>query len=148
MSIAVTQQRGETVQRTNQNLPFLKDSTRTSSTQFSSNTYQFGFIGGLGVQLPINKHFILFGEANILMLNMVPDKMKYLSLNEQGKEKTNPEDVQLKDETNTSDNNALRTNYKIKTTAKGRRKMGKKKKKKGQKKCNVWQCHSRPTKPR
>jgi len=43
----------------------------------------------------------------------VPDKMKYLSLNEQGKEKTNPEDVQLKDETNTSDNNALRTNYPI-----------------------------------
>lgn len=99
--------------RTYQNLPLLRDSIRTSSTQLVSNNFQLGFIGGVGFQMPIGEHISLFSEANFMMLNFLPDKMKYISVTEQGKDKKNPEDLPLKDETNTSDNNNLRRNYPI-----------------------------------
>jgi hypothetical protein len=96
-----------------ENLPPLRDSARNSLTKLSSISPQYGFTGGLGIQIPLGKHFAIFGETNIVILNMKPDKMSYMEVKEQGIVKQNPNDFIFNNNSDINNGDVLRKNYPI-----------------------------------
>lgn len=102
-----------TYSRDYENLSPLRDSIRTSKTQFSSDKVQCGFIGGIGIQIPLGKNFRLFGESNIQMLNMQADRMSYIEVSEQGIIKKNPSDITFETSSNENNGESLKRNFPI-----------------------------------
>lgn len=89
-------------------LAALKDSSRISMSKMTA-PLQYGFTGGLGIQILIGKHFGLFTEANLTILNMKPDKLSFINVTDNNKPKPLPSNVNLVAETDGAKVNELIT---------------------------------------